>query len=153
MILLTIIADSTRFSSKLQRTFVKLLKGIDCPQNPYHGAWYDTDTNMFYDMNIHFRKVPFEKYANRRLFFFKPPVPISRDYLESLIGKRNYGILDVLLFPISKFFGINLPGDHCTEALNDDIWVSGGKTPWSIYDSPPSPCEMLQWAIVELEAV
>ena len=153
MILLTIIADTSRFSSRIQRWGVRLMEGLDCPVGPYHGAWYNTENGMFYDMNVKFRKVPFEHYAARHLYFFRPPVAIDPGFLEKMVGNRTYGILDVLFFPVAKFFGINLPGDHCTEALNDDIWFHGGRTPWTPYEAPPSPCEMLVWATSNLEAV
>lgn len=153
MILLCIVADKTRFSARVQRLFVKWIEGMDCPSGPYHGAWYDTETREFYDMNTTFRKVGFDKYKDRRLFFFQPPVPIDVDYLDRMIGKRRYGILDVLLYGPAKLFGINLPGDHCTEALNDDIWFHGGRTPWHPFDAPPAPCEMLIWASTNLQEV
>ena len=146
-------ADKTRWSARVQHWAVKFFVDVECHEYPYHGAWYDTESRMFYDMNVKFRKIPFEHYQNRDLFFFESPVVITKDYLESMVGKRRYGIFDVVLFGPAKMLGFNLPGDHCTEALNDDIWFHGGRTPWTPYEAPPSPCEMLKWASQILKEV
>jgi hypothetical protein len=76
------------------------------------------------------------------------PVPayyVSEEYLESMVGKRSYGTMDVLFYPIFQALGLNWWGTHCSEAINDDLWFHGYRTPWVPYGAPPSPADLLHW--------
>lgn len=138
--LLAIVCDPGKLSARLQHAVVRRPH----PDYPYHGAWRNGDS--IYDMNRNWRKVPADYYSNRRVRYFVPPVEISRDYLESMIGKRSYGYFDVSLYPMLQAIGLNLPGSHCTEAVNDDLWFHCYRTPWIPYGAPPDPSAVLYWA-------
>lgn len=144
MIQIAIICDKDRFSAKLQRFGVWLGVRQDCPEYPYHAAFHDPDTGEWWDMNIRFRKLPQGSYKSKTVFFFPAP-NITREYLDKHVGKHLYGVLDVLLYVPAKWLGWNLPGDHCSEVVNDFLRDNGTATPWSFYDDPPSPCELLKW--------
>lgn len=145
MIQIAIICDKSRFSAILQRVGVWLGKQLDCPEYPYHAAFYDDQTDTYYDMHVRFRKAPPGSWKNKTKYFFAPPVPIERSELEWHVGKHLYGFLDVLFYVPAKWFGLNLPGDHCSEIINDILRDCGARTPWRFYADPPSPCELLKW--------
>lgn len=110
---------------------------------PYHVAW--TDGTHMWDMNVKFRKIPADHYANRDVRLFDSPVPVTAEYLDSMVGKRSYGFVDVALYPILQLLGLNWMGTHCSEAINDDLWFHGYRTPWVPYGAPPTPADMLYW--------
>jgi hypothetical protein len=136
---IAIICDPDKFSAKIQNFFVK----NPHPAFPYHCAWVTDDA--MYDMNLKFRKIPLDHYANRDIYFFDSPVEVSEEYLESMVGKRSYGTMDVLFYPIFQALGLNWMGTHCSEAINDDLWFHGYRTPWIPYGAPPSPADLLHW--------
>lgn len=148
---IAIICDKSRFSAILQRLGVYLGKRLDCPEYPYHAAFLDDETGDMWDMNVRFRKLPPGAYKSKTIFIFASPVPVSREYLDKHVGKHLYGVLDVLFYLPAKWFGWNLPGDHCSEVINDFLRDNGAITPWSFYDDPPSPCELLKWCASSLE--
>jgi hypothetical protein len=143
---IAIICDRSRWSAILQRIGVFFGTQLDCPEMPYHAAFYDTEEGRFYDMHVRFRKAPAGAYKGKTTYFFDPPVEIAREELEWHIGKHLYGVLDVLLYIPAKWFKLNLPGDHCSEVINDILRDCQAKTPWRFYADPPSPCELLKWA-------
>lgn len=144
-----IVCDRNRFSARLQAwgedRFGRRGRGSH-PAGPYHCAW--VTESAIYDMNWKFRKIGRDHYAGsgKELRLFVPPVDVSEDYLETMVGRRSYGTLDVLLYPILTPLGINAPGTHCAEAINDDLWFHGYRTPFIPYGAPPTPADMLWWA-------
>ena len=96
-------------------------------------------------MHTVFRKTTLDRYANRDIYFFDSPVEVSEEYLESMVGKRSYGTMDVLFYPIFQALGMNWMGTHCSESINDDLWFHGYRTPWIPYGAPPSPADLLHW--------
>lgn len=148
---IAIICDKSRWSAILQRIGVFIGKQVDCPEMPYHAAFYDTEEGRFYDMHVRFRKAPAGAYKSKTTYFFDPPVDITRAELEWHVGKHLYGVLDVLLYIPAKWFRLNLPGDHCSEVVNDILRDCQAKTPWRFYADPPSPCELLKWCAANLQ--
>ncbi len=140
---IAVICDPDRFSAKLQALGRMILGKPAHPAYPYHVAWL-TD-NAMYDMNWNFRKIPRDHYDNRDVRVFDSPVDVPEEYLEMMIGKRKYGTMDVILYPILQLLGINWWGTHCAEAINDDIWFHGYRTPFIPYGAPPDPTETLIW--------
>lgn len=136
---IAVICDPSRFSAKLQNLFVK----HPHPAHPYHVAWLCGD--RVYDMNWRFRQTTLDHYAGRDVRVFESPVAVSEAYLKTMVGKRYYGTVDVALYPIMQALGVNWPGTHCAEAINDDLWFHGYRTPWLPYGAPPSPADMLRW--------
>lgn len=148
---IAIICDKSRFSAILQRVGVWLGAKLDCPEYPYHAAFFDEAAGEYFDMHVQFRKAPPGSWHSKAIYYFDCPVSVSRGYLEKHVGKHLYGVLDVVLYLPAKWLGINLPGDHCSEVVNDFLRDNGAKTPWSFYDAAPSPCELLKWAAVNLQ--
>lgn len=148
-----IVCDRTKFSAELQAFGEDHFGSKSHPAAPYHCAWV-TDAAI-YDMNWKFRKVGRDHYdgSHKDLRIFTSPVPVSAAYLEMMVGRRSYGTLDVLLYPILTPLGINAPGTHCAEAINDDLWFHGFRTPFIPYGAPPTPADMLRWAEGNLERV
>ncbi|OQA29926.1 MAG: hypothetical protein BWY57_03143 [Betaproteobacteria bacterium ADurb.Bin341] len=144
---LAIVCDPNRFSARLQHRFVKRPH----PAYPYHCAWLVGD--RMFDMNWLFREIPADEYAGRTVFVFEAPAAIGIDYLRGMVGKRHYGTLDVALYPILTPLGFNAPGTHCAEAINDDLWFHGYRTPWIPYGAPPDPSDMLWWGFEQLRRV
>lgn len=142
---IAIICDKSRWSAILQRIGVWLGKQIDCQEYPYHAAFYDTEEGRYYDMHVSFRKAPAGAYKSKTVYLFATTVEVPVAMLERQIGRRVYGVLDVLLYVPAKWLRINLPGDHCSEAINDILRLCGEETPWTMFDAPPSPCELLKW--------
>lgn len=148
---IAIICDKSRWSAIIQRVGVWLGKQIDCPEYPYHAAFFDTDSQRFYDMHVRFRLAPEGAYKSKTTYLFDPPVEVTREELEWHVGKHLYGVLDVLFYIPAKWFRLNLPGDHCSEIVNDILRDNGAKTPWRFYSDPPSPCELLKWCAAKLQ--
>lgn len=150
---LAIICKKGRWSSVIQRLGTRWFEGLDCPEEPYHCAWYDPATGEIYDMNLRFRKLEPGHYKDRVAFYFDPPRPMPVEFVASEVGKHFYGALDVIFFPVLKILKwMNLPGDHCAEILNDQMRdLHGDVTPWRFYEAPPSPCAMLKWAAANLQ--
>lgn len=140
---IAIICDRNKFSAKIQAFGRRLLKKPMHPALPYHVAWVTDDA--IYDMHWKFRKVERDHYKSRDVRIFDSPVPVSVEYLESLVGKRSYGVLDVLLYLWLVPIGFNAPGVHCAEAINDDLNLHSYRTPWIPYGAPPDPHAMLFW--------
>src|SRR5574343_40749 len=140
---IAIICDKTRWSSKLQAMGEKLVGRKSHPEMPYHVAWLK-DGRMF-DMNTKFREVDPKHYSNRKVLLFNSPVDISIEYLESMVGKRSYGYIDVALYFLFVPLGLNWLGTHCAEAINDDLWFHSYRTPWIPYGAPPDPAAVLYW--------
>lgn len=136
---IAIICDPGKFSAKVQNFFVK----NPHPAYPYHCAWL-TD-NAMYDMNWNFRKIGRLHYSGKDVRIFDSPVDIPEDYFEFMVGKRAYGTMDVLFYPLLQMLGLNWWGTHCSEAVNDDLWFAGYRTPWVPYGAPPSPADLLHW--------
>lgn len=141
---IAIICAPDKFSAKLQALGERINGRPVHPAYPYHVAWLTE--NALYDMNFTFRKMPRDHYSNRDVRIFDSPVEVPEEYLEEMVGKRSYGTIDVALNPILTPLGINAPGTHCAEAINDDLWFHGyHKTPWLPYGTPPTPHQMLWW--------
>jgi hypothetical protein len=136
---IAIICDPGKFSAKVQNFFVK----NPHPAMPYHCGW--TDGENLWDMHTVFRKTTLDRYASRDIYFFDSPVEVTPEYLDSMVGKRKYGYLDVALYPLFQLLGLNWWGTHCSEAVNDDLWMNGYRTPWIPYGAPPSPADLLHW--------
>jgi hypothetical protein len=140
-----IICDRDKFSARLQAFGERHFGRTPAhPAFPYHCAW--VTENAIYDMNWKFRKVGRDHYDGKDVRIYKSPVPVSEAYLEMLVGQRRYGTLDVALYPILTPLGINAPGTHCAEAINDDLWFNGFRTSWIPYGAPPDPSAVLWWA-------
>lgn len=146
---LAIICAPNKFSAKLQAFGEKLVGRRPHPAFPYHCAWLTDEA--IYDMNWRFRKVPRDHYAGHDVRVFESPVPIGDDYLEFMVGRRAYGTVDVALYPILTPLGLNWAGTHCAEAINDDLWFHGFRTPFIPYGPPPTPADVLWWAEGNLE--
>lgn len=140
---IAIICDKNRFSSKIQAFGEKLVGRKSHPAMPYHVAWIK-DGRMF-DMNTKFREIPIDYYNNRDVRIFTSPVDISIEYLETMVGKRSYGYIDVALYFLLVPLGLNWWGTHCAEAINDDLWFHSYRTPWIPYGAPPDPASLLYW--------
>lgn len=140
---LAIVCNPNRLSSKIQALGARLIGKPTHPAMPYHAAWITDDA--IYDMDWRFRKRDISAYAGRDLRLFDPPALIPVEHLEAMVGVRRYGVMDVLLYPLFQMIGLNWWGTHCSEAVNDDIWFCGGRTPWIPYGAPPSPTDMLIW--------
>lgn len=140
---IAIICAPNKFSAKIQ-AFGERINGRPVhPAYPYHAAWV-TD-NAMYDMNFKFRKISLDSYSKRDVRIFESPADVSEDYLEFMVGKRSYGVFDVSLNPVLTPLGINAPGTHCMEAINDDLWFHGYRTPFLPYGTPPTPHQGLFW--------
>lgn len=139
---IAIICDKEKFSAKLQY-FGEKLFGKQHDACPYHCAWVTDDA--MYDMNWRFRKIDRDHYDGKDVRLFDAPVEVSKEYLEAMVGKRYYGVIDVCLYPILTLLGMNWMGTHCSEAINDDCWFHGGRTPWIPYGPAPTPADMLHW--------
>ena len=146
-----IICDRSKFSAGLQAFGEDRFGSKSHPAAPYHCAW--VTESAVYDMNWKFRKVGRDHYDGKDLRIFTSPAPVSAAYLEMMVGQRSYGTLDVLLYPILTPLGINAPGTHCAEAINDDLWFHGYRTPFIPYGAPPTPADMLRWAEGSLERI
>jgi hypothetical protein len=140
---IAIICDPDKFSAKLQAFGRRLFGRPVHPDLPYHCAW--VTENAMYDMNWRFRKIDKDHYDKRVVHVFDAPVEVSEAYLESMVGKRYYGVLDVLLYPLYQLFGFNAYGTHCSEAINDDCWFHGYRTPWIPYGAAPDPNDIILW--------
>lgn len=141
---LAIICSQDKFSARLQAWGEEQIGRKSHPMFPYHCAWLVGDT--MFDMSWKFREIPADKYKKRDVAVFNSPVEITEDYLRMMVGKRSYGAVDVALYPILTPLGLNFTGTHCAEAINDDLWFHGYRTPFLPYGAPPSPADLLYWA-------
>lgn len=146
-----IVCDRTKFSAELQAFGEDRFGSKSHPAAPYHCAW--ATEGAIYDMSWRFRKVAVDHYDSKDVRRFASPVTVTEAYLAMMVGKRSYGTLDVLLYPILTPLGINAPGTHCAEAINDDLWFHGFRTPFIPYGAPPTPADMLRWAEGNLRRV
>jgi len=137
------ICDKNKWSAKIQALGEDWFGEGSHPAMPYHFAWLK-DGRMF-DMNWKFREIPTDHYKNRDCKYFNSPVDIPIEYFEMMVDRRKYGTLNVLLYPILQPLNFNLPGAHCSEAINDDLWFHGYRTPFFPYGAPPDPAAMLYW--------
>lgn len=137
------ICDKTRFSAKIQAWAANKFGSGSHPEMPYHFAWLK-DGRMF-DMNTTFREIPADYYKNRHCIYFDSPVDIPIEYFEMMVGKRKYGYIDVVFYPILQALGLNWLGTHCSEAVNDDLWFHSYRTPFLPYGAAPDPTKMLYW--------
>ena len=119
----------------------------------YHVAWVDESTGKMWDMNLIRRRREWPHYSEGQALLFEAPGNVTVDYLERRLetDDNTYGWKDYLLFalrPLFHLFGKSTPnagGVICSEMVNDDIWSTGGSTPWPVSLEPPSPCELYQW--------
>lgn len=134
----------TNFLSKLTSIFTK------CPA--YHCGFLDENSNMFYDMYWLRRKRKWPRYPEEQVMLFDIDC-VTVEYLENKLttDDSEYGFIDYVMFalkPIYHLFGKttkNAGGVICSEMVNNDIVACGGVTPFNKKNSPPSPCDMLQW--------
>lgn len=145
MIKLAVIFNDRKLSGWLTRLFTGCYA--------YHVAWVDEEAGLMYDMNLLRRRRAWPHYDEARVLMFAAPGNVSREYLEQRLtddGAR-YGVVDYMLFalrPLYHLFGRstrNAGGVICSEMVNDDIWATGGDTPWRPEDPPPSPCDLYRW--------
>lgn len=119
----------------------------------YHCAWVDEASGTMYDMNLLRRKREWPHYPEGWVVLFDAPPGITVEYLEYKLKTCNarYGVADYLLFSLRPFYHLlgkstrNASGKICSEILNDDVWETGGTTPWTSDVAPPSPCGLYEW--------
>lgn len=117
----------------------------------YHVGW--ADDAYFYDMYLIRQRRLWPCYAADQILEFDFP-DVTREYLEQKLStdENTYGFKDYLLFllrPLFHLFGASTPnagGVICSEMANIDLRACGVKTPWSLWDGPPSPCDLYTWA-------
>lgn len=119
----------------------------------YHVAWVDEASGKMWDMNLIRRRREWPHYHDDHVLLFDATGNVTVAYLERQLetDANTYGWRDYLLFaarPILHMFGrstINAGGVICSEMVNNDIWATGGRTPWSPDAPPPSPCDLFQF--------
>lgn len=149
--LLVVYCKPDKLSAKIQRFFARDDNGQKCDEYPYHAGLLVTESNQLYDMNVKLRGIPASHYDGVTQYCFKLPVDVPEAFMAALVGKINYGVLDVALYPLLQAMRWNWRGVHCTEWCNDVLWWHGMRTPWFPLDAPPSPCSMLRWSLQNLE--
>ena len=137
------ICDPNKLSAKIQALGEDWFGTGSHPAKPYHFAWLKGDS--MFDMHWKFREIPADYYSSSTCLYFDSPVDISVEYFKSMVGKRKYGTFNVLLYPFLQPLNFNLPGAHCSEAINDDLWFNSYRTPFFPYGAPPDPAAMLYW--------
>ncbi len=119
----------------------------------YHALWVDTERNEMYDMHLIRRRRVWPGHYEGHYLLFDAPGNVTREYLERMLSSDEnwYGFADYMLFvlrPLYHLFGKSTPNAHgtiCSEMVNNDIWASGGETPWEPDDAPPSPCDLYRF--------
>lgn len=119
----------------------------------YHSAWVDEASGKMWDMNLLRRRRAWPHYPAEKVMLFDAPGNVTTEYLERQLetDANTYGWRDYLLFsvrPILHLFGrstINAGGVICSEMVNNDIWSTGGRTPWPPDGPPPSPCDLFRF--------
>lgn len=119
----------------------------------YHVAWVDEAGGKMWDMNLIRRRREWPHYPADQVLLFDAPGDVTAEYLEHRLetDDNTYGWRDYLLFsirPLFHLFGKSTPnagGVICSEMVNDDIWLCGGRTPWPPEGPPPSPCDFYSW--------
>lgn len=119
----------------------------------YHVAWVDEAAGRMWDMNLIRRRRAWPHYAAGEVLLFDPPAAVTAAYLERRLetDDNTYGWKDYALFalrPLFHLFGRSTPnagGVICSEMVNDDIWMNGGRTPWPPEGPPPSPCDLYRY--------
>ncbi len=125
----------------------------------YHVAWVDEASGKMWDMNLIRRRRAWPHYDADQVLLFDAPENVTAAYLERRLetDDNTYGWQDYVMFalrPLFHLFGKSTPnagGEICSEMVNDDIWVTGGSTPWPPDGPPPSPCDFYRWLSVRLE--
>lgn len=144
--MLAIIFNRRKLSGRLTRLFTGCYA--------YHAAWVDEEAGLMYDMHLIRRRRVWPHYPIEQLQLFDVP-EVTRDYLESRLttDEARYGWRDYLLFLLRPLYHLvgkstrNAGGVICSEMVNADIWACGGTTPWRPQDPPPSPCDLVRWAV------
>lgn len=119
----------------------------------YHVAWVDEAAGRMWDMNLLRRRRAWPYYSAEEVMLFDSPGSVTREYLEHRLetDDNTYGWRDYCLFvlrPLFHFLGRSTPnagGVICSEMINDDIWMNGGRTPWPPDGPPPSPCDLYRF--------
>ena len=119
----------------------------------YHIAWVDEEAGKMWDMNLLRRRREWPHYSEAEVLLFDSPGNVTASYLEKKLetDEATYGWKDYLLFalrPIYHLFGKstrNQGVEICSEMVNDDIWATGGRTPWPPDGPPPSPCDLYRF--------
>ncbi len=146
---LVIFCKPDRLSAKIQHFFAKDMFGNPCHDYPYHGGILVG--NRLYDMSVRLRNIDIEHYSSRKQFRFELPFEADEYMLDAMVSDGIvYGVFDTLLYPIFSFLNWNGPGTHCTEWCNDVMWWHGFRTSFNPLDTPPTPCQLLHWATLNL---
>ena len=116
----------------------------------YHIGFYNEKSGKFYDMGVHRRTqfwLDYYKPERMQVEFFS--CTVKEAYLAQQVkdNPSKYGYVDYFLF-LFRWLGFrvkNRSGMICSEMVNKDLRRSRIKTPWETNDSPPSPCDFLEW--------
>lgn len=125
----------------------------------YHVAWVGEAAGKMWDMNLIRRRREWPHYAADQVLLFDAPGRVDVEYLERRLetDDNTYGWRDYVMFalrPLFHLFGRSTPnagGVICSEMVNNDIWATGGRTPWPPDGPPPSPCDFYNWLSGRLE--
>lgn len=122
----------------------------------YHTAFVDEELGLVYDRSFLFRRRlwPNLKHKHSTVYLFDFP-NVTQEFLEHKLSTDSdrYGVLDFALFGARKFYHIvgrptrNLNGKICSDEENEYLRECGYVTPWTLDVPPPSPCDLLQWAL------
>jgi hypothetical protein len=142
---LAVIFNPNKFSGKLTKLFTGCYA--------YHVAWVDEASGKMWDMNLIRRRREWPHYADENVLLFDAPGQVNVEYLEHRLetDDNTYGWRDYVMFALRPLFHLvgkstpNAGGVICSEMVNDDIWMNGGRTPWPPEGPPPSPCDLYQF--------
>ncbi len=146
---LAIFLDKKTFLGKLCKFFTGCYA--------YHTAFVDEELGLIYDRTFLFRRRqwPNSKHKDATIYLFDFP-NVTQEFLEHKLttDADHYDIFAFLLFGVRKFYHLvgkptrNMNGKICSEEENEYLKECGYETPWSLEEHPPSPCDLLKWAIV-----
>lgn len=142
---IAIICDPQNLSSKLTQFFT------GCPA--YHIGFVDDEHNLFYDMNLLFRRRNWPHYPANIVELYECPVNVTHEDLEWWLTNDAdvYGFVDYFLFCARDLFKTlgwtprNHKGSICSEKINQILISKGWVSPWPINSPPPSPCDFRRY--------
>jgi len=116
----------------------------------YHVGFLDETAGVFYDVGAKGRRaIMWDSFYNPKYMqveYFRAKVNVH--YLKSMLQEKElYGFVDYFLF-FFRWLGFNVKnmnGVICSEMVNRDLRRFGVPTPWNPSESPPSPCDILEW--------
>ena len=107
----------------------------------YHIGFVDTDTNLFYDQNLLFRKRLWPHYPTENVKMYECPVEVTGADLEYELATSEdwYGVADYIAFAWRKILPgtrVSFKGVICSEKVEQILQRKGWVTPFSAVPSP-----------------